>query len=103
MSNIKKKLTLADKLKKARKDAGLSQKELGHVLLLSDKAVSSYEVGRAQPSLETLKQISKLTNRPVTYFVEESNTEDIDLQIRIKTIERELLEVKKLLQNKAAK
>lgn len=91
---------LATRFKKARKELGYSQKQMGEALRLSDKAVSAYEVGRATPSLETLKQMGKLTQRPMSYFLDESNQDDVDLQIKIKNIERELLEVKKLLQKK---
>lgn len=98
MSNSKS--PLAQRLKQARKSLGYSQREMGEALQLSDKAVSAYEVGRAVPSIETLKHISKLTHRPVSYFLDEGDQVDIDLQIKIKDIERELLEVKKLLQKK---
>lgn len=89
--------SLSERLKKARQDSGLSQKDLGSALKLSDKAVSSYEVGRAVPSIETLKDIGRLTHRPVSYFFDEVDPEDLDLQIKIKTIEKELLEIKRIL------
>ena len=100
MSTTKKPLTLADKLKVARKSVGLSQKDLGDALHLSDKAVSSYEVGRAQPSVETIRQISHLTHKPLTYFLEEGETDEMELEMRFKNIERELQEVKQLLLNR---
>lgn len=90
-------LSLATKLKVARQDAGLSQKDMGEALRLSDKAISSYEVGRAVPSIDTLKDISKVTHKPMSYFFDERDPEDFDLQIKIKTIEKELLEIKKIL------
>jgi repressor LexA len=102
MSNSKKKSVIGMRLKQARKERGLSQKELGDMLKLSDKAVSSYEVGRAFPTVDTLKDISRVTYKPLTYFTEEQDNPDIDLQIKLATIERELLEVKKLLLAKEA-
>lgn len=91
---------LGEKLKQARKEAGYSQKELASVLKLSDKAVSSYEVGRAEPNLETLQAISQVTYKPVSYFLEDNHDEDLDLQIRLKRIEQELLAIKKALKKK---
>lgn len=96
-------LPLAERLKKARQDAGLSQKDLGDSLKLSDKAISSYEVGRAVPSIETLKDISRVTHKPVSYFLDDADPDDVDLQIKIKTIEKELLEIKKILEKKSSK
>ncbi|MBT4124619.1 MAG: helix-turn-helix transcriptional regulator [Candidatus Pacebacteria bacterium] len=99
MSNTK--ITfLAKRLKQAREDLGYSQKKMGEILELSDKAVSSYEVGRAAPSIETLQEYSQMTHRPVSYFLDESDQDNIDLQLKINSIERELLEVKKLLEKK---
>lgn len=89
---------LGARIKLARKEVGYSQKELANTLQLSDKAVSAYEVGRAQPNLETLQAISKATFKPISYFLDDNNQEDIDLQLRIKRIEQELLQIKKALQ-----
>ncbi len=91
---------IGERIKQARKEAALSQKELGDALMLSDKAVSAYEVGRAQPSLETLQKLSRITHKPISYFVDESDPDDFDLQIRIRKIENELLEIKKVLKKR---
>lgn len=61
---MKQNKSLAKKIKKARKTANLSQKDLGKALKLSDKAISAYEVGRADPSVDVLKKISKITKTP---------------------------------------
>jgi transcriptional regulator with XRE-family HTH domain len=97
MSNVKKSQTIAQRIKKARKAVGLSQKQLGKVLKLSDKAVSSYEVGRATPPIETLREISKVTYKPVSYFLDEEN-KAVTLESRLQIIERELAEIRKELQ-----
>ncbi len=89
---------IARKIKAARQEIGYSQKELGKALNLSDKTVSSYEVGRAQPNLQTLTQLSKITHKPVSYFLTAEDDKDIDLELKIKKIEQELLAIKKLLQ-----
>lgn len=91
---------IGDAIKRARREIGLSQKEFAQHLEVSDKTVSSYEVGRATPSFDTIKRISRIVHKPISYFDEESNEDDIDLQIKIKIIERELLEIKKILLKK---
>jgi transcriptional regulator with XRE-family HTH domain len=87
------------RIKRARQLAGFSQKELAQFLGLSDKTVSAYEVGRALPGLETLKDLSQVTHQPVSYFVDEE-PDDLDLQLRLKKIEQELLEIKKALRDR---
>lgn len=93
----KKRPPLADKLKRARKAVGLSQRELGKMLKLSDKAVSSYEVGRAAPSLEVLKKIGELTHKPIQYFMDEELSTEVNIQGKIKVIESELAAIKQIL------
>jgi transcriptional regulator with XRE-family HTH domain len=85
--------TLATKIKATRKLLGLSQREFGKLLKLSDKAVSTYEVGRAVPTVETLIELSQTASKPIGYFFEEL-TPDLELQIKLKQIEKELLEAK---------
>jgi transcriptional regulator with XRE-family HTH domain len=97
---MKKRLSIGQKIRYARTQVGLSQKELANQLQLSDKAISAYEVGRAQPGVEVLRDIGQATGRPVTYFIDEQKTEEIDLAVKIKTIEKELNQVKQALKEK---
>ena len=103
MTTIKKSLTIGQKIKKARKEAGMSQEDLGRALGLTDKAVSTYEVGRASPSIDTLKEISKVTYKPITYFMSDGDPDDINLEVKMKIIERELTEIKEILRRKSKK
>lgn len=52
----------AQTLRKLRKDRRMSQKELAKQLGLSDVSVSRYELGTAEPNIETLKEIAKIFN-----------------------------------------
>ena len=97
---MKKRLNISQKIRYARTEAGLSQKDLAAQLQLSDKAVSSYEVGRAQPGIEVLRDIGQATGRPVTYFIDDEGVEEIDFTVKIKNIEKELAELKKALREK---
>lgn len=85
----------------ARRAAGLSQKELAKALHISDKAISSYEVGRSVPSMETLKKISTIVKKPFTYFDDDQSVTDLTLSDKIARIERELIEIKELLKKRA--
>ncbi len=48
----------ARQLRQARRDAGLTQRELGEALAYSAKAVSKWESGRALPPSEVLPVLS---------------------------------------------
>lgn len=92
---------LAKKLRQARIEAALSQKELAGALKLSDRTISAYEKGRAMPPLDTLQVISNLTHKSINYFLDEEieTQEDFDLQLKLKKIEIELLQIKKALKD----
>lgn len=91
---------MAQKIRQARQDLGLSQKAFGTALKLSDKAVSAYEVGRVLPTVETLAEISKLTSLPIGYFFGETGDRSLELQLQLKEIERELLKTKQAIGEK---
>lgn len=86
-------------IRKARKEVGLSQKDFAVILNVSDKTVSSYEVGRSVPSIQVLGQMSKIVQKPIGYFTG-TMTEDMDLQLKLNKIEGELLEIKKILKSR---
>ena len=90
---------IAKKLKQARVEAALSQKDLANSLKLSDRTISAYEKGRAMPPLDTLQNISNLTHKSINYFLDEEidEGENLDLQVKLKKIEIELLQIKKAL------
>jgi len=97
---LKKLKTIGARIKQARTDEGLSQKDLADKIRLSDKAVSSYEVDRSEPSFDVLKKIGKVTNRSVRYFIDETIQHDVDLEKKLEKIEQELSEIRKLLARK---
>src|ERR1700694_3453455 len=89
---------LAKRIRSARKEARLSQKSLATVIGVSDKSVSAYEQGRSIPPFEKLKKIASCTNRPLTYFTEDS-TDESTIMSKLQTIEQEIDKIKKLLEN----
>lgn len=88
--------TLAKRIREAREEANLSQATLAHHIGVSDKAISSYEKGRSIPAFENLKKIAETTNRPLTYFTDESAVESL-IATKLTNIEKELAAIKKLL------
>lgn len=97
---MKKDLSLfARRLREARKNAHISQLELGEKVGVSDKSISAYEQGRAEPPFQKLKKIAELTNQSITFFTEQ-NTTTSSLEAKIAVLEKELAEVKELLKTK---
>lgn len=90
---------LAERIRDARKDARLSQDELGKFIGVSDKSVSAYEQGRSTPPISKLKKIAEYTNHPLSYFTQEENSEAL-LVSKLAAIEQNLIEVKTLLLKK---
>ena len=73
------KTTLGEKLKSARKSAGLTQEQLAKKLLVSRQAITKWEAGKGMPDVENLRRLSKLLNVSVDYLLD--NGENVDLSI----------------------
>lgn len=52
--------TFCGKLKKSRKDAGYSQREVAKIMKISQPTYAGYETGRTQPDVEMLGRIADL-------------------------------------------
>lgn len=89
--------SLGNKIKNARKNIGLSQKELARYIKVSDKAVSSYEVGRISPPITILKKISLIVHKPLSYFDDKASLTKEELLQKLNQIEQDLKEVKQYL------
>lgn len=55
-------LEFHEKLQELRKIRGLTQEELAEALFVSRTAISKWESGRGYPSIDSLKEISSITN-----------------------------------------
>ena len=63
-------MELGEKLRQARQDAGLSQRQLcGDTI--TRNMLSLIEHGTAKPSMETLKLLAARLGKPVSYFLDE--------------------------------
>ena len=65
-------MELSQKLKKLRKEQGLTQLDLSESLFVSRQAISGWEAGTSRPSTENLQFLSKLYNVPMEYLLDDS-------------------------------
>ena len=63
-------MELGEKLRQARLEAGLSQRQLCEQIITRNM-LSLIENGSARPSMETLKELAARLGQPVSYFLEE--------------------------------
>ena len=66
-----KNLTFGEKLKTARKSAGLTQEQLAEKLTVSRQAVTKWEADRGLPDIENLRQIARLLNVSIDYLLDD--------------------------------
>lgn len=71
------KVNIGERIKSARKNAGLTQRELGEKLGVSEKTVSSWEINRTEPSMGTLEKIAKVLD------INKSDLLDIEKQLQV--------------------
>lgn len=69
MSNYINERAIAERVRSARKAAGLSQEELASKLGLTDGGYGHYERGRQPFTLELLASLSRILGRPLEYFL----------------------------------
>lgn len=62
-------MSLADRIKLARTNAGLSQSELAERMCVSRQAVSKWESGRGTPDIENLKNLAGFLGVSVDFLV----------------------------------
>jgi transcriptional regulator with XRE-family HTH domain len=76
---MEKTMSLGEKLKSARKSAGLTQEQLANKLVVSRQAITKWESDKGMPDIENLKKLSKLLNVSVDYLVDDG--EKLDLTV----------------------
>lgn len=69
-------MTLADKLKEARKNAGLTQVELAEKLCVSRQAITKWESGKGIPDVENLKNIANVLSVSIDFLLDDEGTLD---------------------------
>ena len=64
-------MTFGEKLKDARKEAGLSQEQLAQKLSVSRSGVAKWESDKGMPDVNNLKAMAQLLNISVDYLLDE--------------------------------
>ena len=78
-------MTLGEKLKQARLEAQLSQRQLcGDII--TRNMLSQIENGTAKPSYATLQALSRRLGKPVSYFLEDAPSQNIALLQQAQTL-----------------
>lgn len=72
-------MTFGQKLKAARTQAGMTQKEVADKLLVSRQAVTKWENDKGLPDIENLKTIAKLLNVSVDYLLDDGTALDMSV------------------------
>lgn len=81
--------TLNERIKNLRKEKGLTQLQLADMLSVTDKAVSKWEVGEANPDISLLPKMSQIFNVTLDYLLtgkveeEQISMDDMDPEKRI--------------------
>ena len=73
------KVTFGEKLRAARKSAGLTQEQLSEKLLVSRQAITKWESDKGLPDIENLKQLSAFLGVSIDYLLDSG--EAIDLSV----------------------
>lgn len=66
--------TLGEKLKKLRKEFGMTQDDIANILGMSRTSFSKYENGIANPPLPLLRKIADIYNVGLEYLIFDRNT-----------------------------
>lgn len=80
-------MELGEKLKQARVEAGLSQRQLcGDVI--TRNMLSQIEHGTARPSMATLRYLAQRLEKPISYFLEENAVASVNQEVmaRLRTL-----------------
>ena len=57
-SKVGEKMTVGENIRRIRKEKGLTQKQLGNLCQMNEVQLRQYELGKANPKIETLKKIA---------------------------------------------
>ncbi len=84
------------RLKSARMEARLSQLQVGVIIGVTDKTVSSYEAGRVSPPIDKLIHLADTYKKSISFFLGD-NSKDYKFTSRLRAIELALKEIKRQL------
>ena len=67
-----------ERIKKLRKEKGLTQEELGRKVNVTKVSISGYENGNRTPDTETLQKLADVLDTNTDYLLGRSNNHNID-------------------------
>ncbi len=77
-------MSIADNIKKLREEHKLTQEEFGKIVGVSDKAVSTWELGLKTPRMGTIQKISECFNIPKSAILDDTPSEPSNISYIIK-------------------
>ncbi len=80
------------KLKEYREKSNLTQKEMSKILKIAQGSYSNYELGKREPDIKTLIQLSKLFNVSVDTLIGNTTNEITTPLTKLNNFEQELIE-----------
>lgn len=72
-----------EKLKQARKNANLSQKELASKLNITQQSLANWESGKTTPRQKRLEEISQILKIPISDLLEDNSNTDLYYQLHV--------------------
>lgn len=91
-------LRMGELIRKAREEAGFSQRELAERIYRRQAALSDMENGKMEPNASTLVYLAFNLNKPISYFFPKPYSPDSNLK-ELTEIEKEILIYTKQLEN----
>ena len=92
---------LGNRIRTARRDAGMSQGQLATALNTTQSAISLYEAGQRSVGIDMLLNVARILNRPLHYFLGEDGdmlyVKDSDIAALISELERHPEDLPELL------
>lgn len=70
-------MSIAENIKKLRQDHGLSQAEFGKIAGVSDKAVSTWEIGVKIPRMGAVEKIARYFNIPKSAILDDAEVDHV--------------------------
>jgi len=71
-------MTFGQRMRKAREEKGLTQKELADILFLGESTISFYESDKREPKFDILFKISEVLEISVDYLLGRTNTPSLN-------------------------
>lgn len=85
-------MTIGEKIRKHRKEIGLTQKALADAAGIAEITVRQYESGRYKPRAENIVSISNALQVPYSYFLDDEQAEPLNGILETKTVDNDYQE-----------